>query len=550
MSQEILIHQEAGQLLVAILEDGRLVQIFAGSGEAPLRGSIYKGKVANLVSSLEAAFVDLGLGKNAFLFIKDVAAWRPGKRIEQLLKRGQEILVQVKREPAQEKGARVTMRLSLPGRSVVYLPGRNQIGVSQRIRPNAERERLRALAAEIKPPGAGLIVRTAASGCTREDLLQDLEGLRRLYDRIQGQAGQVQAPSLIYRESDLLERVIRDYLDGTTIIQVNTRGLWQRTVSAVERLAPALVDCVELSPGDLFSRRDVWRQWRQAVQRKVWLECGGYLVIDQTEALTAIDVNTGRNTGGHDLAETALETNLEAAREIARQIRLREIGGLVVVDFVGTVNHGERQKVLQVLGAELAKDRARTRLWGMTPSGLVEITRQQVAGFPGPVYQRICPCCDGRGQVASPLALALMVRYELSARAGKTGEPAFLVRVHPQVVPVLLGNDGHILEDLEVKVGKQVVLHGVAGFDLERIEILPLANTREPLPISPQDVIPVSIKARDRRHPEDGVAEVGKLKLVVNGAGNLEGKMIPVRIVELGRRRGRAEMLAEVYGPF
>lgn len=545
MAQEILIHQEAGQLLVAVLEDGVLVQIFAGSGETPLRGSIYKGKVANLVSSLEAAFVDIGLDKNAFLFIKDVANWRPGKKIERLLKRGQEILVQIKREPARDKGARVTMRLSLPGRSVVYLPGRHQVGVSQRIRPNAEREHLRALAAEIKPRGAGLIVRTAASGCMREDLLQDLEGLQRLYDRIQGQAGQAKAPSLIYRESDLLERVIRDYLNGRSSIQVNTRGLWQRTVTVVERLAPALADRVELSPGDLFGRRDVWRQWRQAAQRKVWLECGGYLVIDQTEALTAIDVNTGRNTGGRDLAETAMETNLEATREIARQIRLREIGGLVLVDFVGSVNPGERQKVLQVLGAELAKDKARTRVWGMTPSGLVELTRQQMASFPGPVYRQMCPYCNGRGQVASLLALGLMVRDELSARAAETPEPAFLVRVHPQVVPALLGHDGHLLEDLEVKVAKQVVLHGVASFDLERIEILPLANTREPLPLSPQDVIPVNIKGRDRHHPENGVAEVGKLKLLVTGAGDMEGRMLPVRILELGRGRGRAEMLAE-----
>lgn len=544
MSQEILVHQEAGQLLIAILEDERLVQIFAGSGEAPLRGSIYKGKVTNLVSSLEAAFVDLGLGKNAFLFIKDVAGWRPGKRIGQLLKRGQEVLVQVKREPAGEKGARVTMRLSLPGRSLVLLPGRNQIGVSQRIRPNRERERLRALAAEIKPSGAGLIVRTAASGCTREDMVQDLAGLQQLYERVQEQAGQAAVPALIYRESDLLERVIRDYLDGTTTIQVNTMGLRQRTASIVERLAPVLAEGVELSPGDLFGRRDVWRQWHQAVQRKVWLECGGYLVIDQTEALTAIDVNTGRNTGGRGLAETALETNIEAAREIPRQLRLREIGGLVVVDFVGTVNPAERQKVLQVLGAELVRDRARTRLWGMTPSGLVEITRQQIAGFPRPVYQQICPSCDGRGRVTSPLALALTVRSELAAQAGQAEEPAFLVRVHPRMVPALLGHDGRALADLEVKIGKQVVLHGVAGFELERVEILPLTNTREPLPILPQDVIPVSIKARDKRHPEDGVAVVGKAKLAVVGAGEMEGKVIPVRIAELGRGRGRAEMLA------
>jgi len=415
MKKEIVADVGNDEVRVGILEDGKLVEYFVErSAKGPLAGNIYKGKVANVLPGMQAAFVDIGLEKNAFLYAGDVNPeslgsfdehhdeWEEKLPIQEMLKPGQEILVQVVKEPIGTKGARVSTNITLAGRYLVLMPRIDYVGISRRIENEEERARLKALAEELRPSGMGVIVRTAAENIGEDDLKAEMDYLKTLWEDIKRKGLYSPAPRLVYRDMDLVERIVRDvFTPEVTRFYINKKEAYERVVAIVSAMAPGLEDKVTLhhSGADIFQYFDIPAEIEKALQRKVWLKSGGYIVIDRTEALTAIDVNTGKFTGNKDLEDTVLKTNLEAAREIARQIRLRDIGGIIIIDFIDMNSQEHKKMVLDALEAELKKDRTRTHILGITSLGLVEMTRKKVRQSLDEVLERVCPYCGGKGKI-------------------------------------------------------------------------------------------------------------------------------------------------------
>lgn len=404
MKREIIMDVSAARTRVALLEEGVLVELYIeeNPGER-LVGNIYRGRVKNVLPGMQAAFVDIGLAKNAFLYVEDLLP--PGTtflpRISDLVKPGQEIVVQVVKEPMGAKGAKVTTRITLPGRYLVLMPTVNYVGISRRITEEAERERLRELATRYRPSGMGLIVRTAARDAGEEEFAREANLLAGLWEKICRRAREQPVPSLIHRDLELVQRILRDvFTEEVHYLVVNSRAAYEGIMDWLELTAPGLKYRVFLKEGeDLFGLYGVEPEIRRALARKVWLGCGGYLVFDQTEALTVIDVNTGKYVGGATLEETVLKTNLEAAKEIARQLRLRNIGGIIIIDFIDMPREDHRQRVLEALEEELKKDRTRTQVLGITQLGLVEVTRKKTRPSLAEMLLRPCPCCEGQGWV-------------------------------------------------------------------------------------------------------------------------------------------------------
>lgn len=383
---------------MAVMENGRLAEIYLErtSGRR-LVGNIYKGRVANVLPGMQAAFVDLGVGRNGFLYLKEP---RKGSRVSSSLQEGQAVLVQVVKEALGSKGPRVTERLTLPGRHLVLVPGAEYVAVSKRIEDHRRREKLKQLVQALRPPGLGFIVRTAAENSGEEDLAAEVEGLSRLWGQIQARAREAKAPALLHRDLEIVARVLRDfYSEEVARIRFNSADTMQRALQAAEVFGLRLEGKVVLAAGqNLLKAYNVPKQVHEALRRKVWLKCGGYLVFDETEALTVVDVNTGRYVGSRDLEDTILRTNLDAAVEIARQIRLRNLGGIIIIDFIDMERADHRERVLAVLAEELKKDRIKTHLLGLTSLGLVEITRKKTYPSLASLLQRPCPSCEGTGR--------------------------------------------------------------------------------------------------------------------------------------------------------
>lgn len=399
MEKEILVQSHPEATVVALVEDGRLAEIhLERTAGRRLVGNIYKGRVANILPGMQAAFVDLGIGRNGFLYLKEPrgsAGRGPG------LEEGQSLLVQVVKEPLGGKGPRVTRRPTLPGRHLVLVPGADNVAVSRRIQDRERREELRRLVQTLRPPGLGFIVRTAAENSSEADLAAEVRGLSRLWQQIETRARQVKAPALLHRDLELVARVLRDFYSGeVTRVRFNSADTMQRAAEAADILGIGLHNKLVLAAGqDLLQSFDIPHQIREALRRKVWLRCGGYVVFDETEALTVVDVNTGRYVGGRDLQETILRTNLDAAAEIARQIRLRNLAGIIIIDFIDMERPEHREKVLAALAQELKKDRIKTHLLGLTSLGLVEITRKKTYPSLSNLVFKTCPHCEGAGRV-------------------------------------------------------------------------------------------------------------------------------------------------------
>lgn len=432
MLKEIIVSSAGNRMRVAVLEDHVPVEVYFEPPGAELVGSIYKGRVENVLPGIEAAFVDIGLERNAFLYVKDarvLAGKRSGRlQIQQILKPGQEIIVQVIKSHFGAKGARVTAHVTLPGRYLVLATSVQHVGVSRRIGSPAERERLRQIAAALRPTGMGLIVRTAAEGVGEEELRHDLEMLVKRWEDICVKAREP-APRLLYRDIDLLPRILRDFFTGdVNRLVVDSEALRQEVLSIIADLGPELKDRVFLETGpDLMAAYGVEQEVERALKRRVWLKSGGYLVFDRTEAFTVIDVNTGKYVGSASLEETVVKTNLEAAREIARQLRLRNIGGIVIIDFIDMVEERHRQQVLSVLEEALRRDRVRSHLLGITKLGLVELTRKKSRPSLAEMLLQPCPHCGGTGYVRREVGGGLSIEEDLLEDAnnslqGQTGE--------------------------------------------------------------------------------------------------------------------------------
>ncbi|MFM8944751.1 MAG: Rne/Rng family ribonuclease [Actinomycetota bacterium] len=397
-------HGERDQ--IAVLEGSELVQHFVTrSGAKSMVGNVYLGRVQNVLPGMEAAFVDVGRGRNAVLYAGEVN-WSaedlegPSQRIEQVLKPGQSVLVQVTKDPMGGKGARLTAQVSLPGRFLVLAPQSNVTGISRRL-PEGERKRLKGILKDLKPDGHGLIVRTAAEGAEEEDLRHDVERLVATWEDIEKRSRKAKAPATLYEEPELTVRVVRDLFtdEEYRVLATDSRRIHELVTGYLRDIAPDLVEKVVLHEGKLsaFEEYHVVEQIHKALDRKVWLPSGGYLIIERTEALTVIDVNTGKSVGSTNLEETVVNTNLEAAREVARQLRLRDIGGMIVIDFIDMLLEQNKRKVVETVAEALAQDKTRSQVFDISPLGLLEVTRKRVSGGLLEAFSETCPTCEGRG---------------------------------------------------------------------------------------------------------------------------------------------------------
>jgi len=405
--KQMLVRRSPHQTQIVVLEGPVLVEHYvARSDRQSLVGNVYLGKVRNVLPGMEAAFVDFGAGKNGVLYAGDInyddfdLDGKP-PRIETALQPGDSVLVQVVKDAMGHKGARLTNQISLAGRYLVLAPNDEVRGISRRL-PDDERRRLREAVAEYRPEGMGVIVRTAAQGASKEDIRADIDRLMAIWEKIQTEKDRVQAPALIYEEPPLVLRVIREHFtkDFRRLL-VDDEETYQAILAYLEETEPDLVDKVHRYEDELplFDRFHVNDQLKKALDRKVWLPSGGHLVIDRTEALTVIDVNTGRFVGHTNLEETVLQNNLEAAEEIARQLRLRDIGGIIVIDFIDMEVTKNREAVLLRLREHLAKDKMRTQVFDVSHLGLVEMTRKNVSAGLLESFSEVCPRCNGRGVV-------------------------------------------------------------------------------------------------------------------------------------------------------
>jgi ribonuclease E len=405
------VHSLPQAIQIAVLEGRSLIEHYVSrpaDDATQIHGNIYLGRVQNVLPGMEAAFVDIGTPKNAVLYRGDVqydaedVEERGGSRIEHLLRPGQSVLCQVTKNPIGTKGARLTQEVSMAGRFVVFIPNSSTYGISKRLADD-ERKRLRKILDEIRPAGHGLIVRTAAEGATAEELRRDVERLQRQWQQLDEAAGRSRAPALLYREPPLAVRVIREEFNRDYRgVVIDDPALFHEVKDYVDALIPELADRVELyeeTDLPLFERMHVHEQLHKALDRKVWLPSGGSLIIERTEALTVIDVNTGKNVGSSSLEDTVFENNLEAAEEIARQLRLRDIGGIIVIDFIDMEVRKNREEVLRCFKDALARDKTRTQVFDMSELGLVEMTRKRVSEGLVESFSTTCPTCNGRGFV-------------------------------------------------------------------------------------------------------------------------------------------------------
>jgi ribonuclease E len=403
--KRMLMTEHGGRLQIAVTEGQELMEHYvARSGATSMAGNIYLGRVQNVLPGMEAAFVDVGRGRNGVLYAGEVSYDEDvdsgGRRIEAVLKAGQAVMVQVTKDPLRGKGARLTAQISVPGRYLVYVPDGGASGISRRL-PDAERERLRKVLKNIRPSEAGVIVRTAAEGVSEEELAADLDRLKKAWESIRRRARRARPPKALYEEPDLSERVVRDVFSPAEFkeIVIDSREVYDRVTSYLKDVAPDLLDRVQFHEGPLplFETYHVSEQIQKALERKIWLPSGGYLIIDRVEAMTVIDVNTGKHVGKQNLEQTVVETNLEAAREIARQLRLRDIGGIIVIDFIDMLLASNRAQVVQALQEELAHDKTRSQVFDITHLGLLEMTRKKVSAGLLEAFSETCPTCEGRG---------------------------------------------------------------------------------------------------------------------------------------------------------
>jgi len=390
---------------IAVLEDRTLVEHYiTRSGARSMVGNIYLGRVQNVLPGMEAAFIDVGRGRNAVLYAGEVSYDEEiegeAPRIEHVLKAGQNVMVQVTKDPMGGKGARLTQEISLPGRYLVFVPNSQVFGISRRL-PDTERQRLKDILRQIKPPEHGLIVRTAAEGAGEEDLRKDLDRLTAEWAEIEKARKRGKAPKGLYEEPELTVRVVRDMFNEGEFkeIVIDSRPLFDRVTSYLQSVAPELVSKVRMHPGPLpvMEAHHALEQIHKALDRKVWLPSGGYIVVDKTEAMTVIDVNTGKHVGKANLEETVTKTNIEAAEEVARQLRLRDIGGIIIIDFIDMLFERNKQKVIDALKNQLAQDKTRSQVFDIGPLGLLEVTRKRVSAGLLESFSETCPTCEGRG---------------------------------------------------------------------------------------------------------------------------------------------------------
>ncbi len=486
MKREILISATPQESWVALLEEGRLVELMLDRPDQDrIVGDIFLGRVEAVLPGIQAAFVDIGMEKAGFLHVSDLVSdeeesdengeggrrnggrhRRGGKHppIQDQLQKGQTLMVQVTKEPIGTKGPRLTAQVSLPGRFLVYTPFADHVGVSRKIDQREERARLKELARETMAPGAGgVIIRTVGEELTRDKFKGEFSRLHSAWTKMKRKADASRAPALIHREARLISGVIRDlFSDKFDALIVDNREVYDEIAAYVKGVDPDLLDRVRLDEGGvpLFDRHDIEEEVAEAFERRVDLASGGYIIVEPTEALVSIDVNTGRFTGRgrKDPEETILRTNLDAAKEIARQLRLRDIGGIIVVDFIDMDSQENRDRVLQELRTQLGRDRARTKAFAVSDLGLVEMTRQRVRPSLFQTLTRPCDHCGGGGRVFTPPTVIRRVERSLTRAAASGNERRIMVRVHPEVALHVLEEEPEFLPRVRRRIPLELEL--------------------------------------------------------------------------------------------
>ena len=491
MKKEIIVNADDLESRVAILEDGELAELTV-EREPRMVGSIYKARVMSVLPGMDAAFADIGLEKNVFLCADDVGfvsrdgvTVSPAPRsltISQRLKEKQEVVVQIVRAPVGGKGARATTRLALPGRYLVMLVSdARQVGVSRKIEDRTERARLRKIGEKIRPEATGIIIRTEAEGHGRRELEGDLKVLCDLRERLMKKAAQAKAPAILHQDLTLTYQVIRDaFTEDVNGLVIDSKSVYDNAVDLVKLIAPELRRRVKRYRGKLpiFHKHGIEGEIDRLLRRRVWLAAGGYISIDQAEAFTAIDVNTGRYTGSTGLADTILRTNLEAAHEIARQLRLRDLGGIIVIDFIDMDRSRHRQRVMKTFEEALKRDRQKTKILHLSPLGLIEMTRKRRGESLMGVLTETCPHCAGLGRMRRPVTVALKIQREVRRLAAEEKIESVVVRATPRVVAALIGEDGERSAALDRRVGGPVYIRANHDLGVEEHEITPMALTR------------------------------------------------------------------------
>ena len=482
MDAEILMNITPTETRVAVVENGVLQEIYIErSNHLGLVGNIYKGKVVRVLPGMQAAFVEVGLERTAFIHVAEVQGGDAQASISQLLHEGQSIIVQITKDPIGTKGARLTTELAIPSRYLVYMPGTQHLGISQRIEDEEERVRLKQLVQHcldeqgFSTEQGGFIVRTAAEGVGEEEIRADINYLQRLWRKLEERILENKTPSLVYSELPLSLRMLRDYA-RTEVgkIFIDSRETYQRVEQFVQQYIPELAQSIEYYPGPrpIFELYSVEDEIQRGLERKVMLKSGGYLVIDQTEAMTTIDVNTGGFVGRRTLEETIFKTNLEAASAIGRQLRLRNLGGIIILDFIDMVDPEHQRQVLRMLEKTLEKDRTKTKISGVSGLGLVEMTRKRTRESLEQMLLEPCPHCEGRGTVKTVETICYEIFREILREERAYGAEGYLVLANQAIIDRLLDEDSNGLADLEAFIGKAIKLQVEAHYLQEHYDIV------------------------------------------------------------------------------
>jgi ribonuclease G len=567
MKKTILVSADHGETRVAVLESktkgGKrdVAELYIERrGRRSIVGNIYKGKVDNVLPGMEAAFVDIGLERNGFLHVDEIVMPNgeqaprrgrgKGRRIDELIKPGQEIVVQAVKDPLKTKGARLSMNVSIAGRYLVYASQGSGVGVSRRL-SDSERDRLRKMVDRTYKGPGGLIVRTAAHGAKKADFVREIGYLHKLNEVLEKRTEQAVAPDLVFQEADLPVRVLRDvFLSDFEKAIIDSEKQFQRVTSFFQRTAPELVEGVELyeSSKPLFEKFGIEKEIESTLGRRIDLPSGGYLIIDYAEALTVIDVNsgsfTGRGKGG--LEETITRVNTEAAEEAVRQLRLRDIGGIIVIDFIDMARARNRDKVLQTLRKALDTDKSKSYVVEVSPLGLVEMTRQNVTDGVREILTAPCPTCDGGGVVLSAETVGLDAMRRLpDVVAGAKDAEALLIRVHPKVAAELIDPDSG-LAALEAQTGKQFHFEGGDALPIGTFEVVETGTRAEieerALPFKVGEEVLVKIDEPHMYNPHDAVARVDSYIVSVTGGGPFVGERKLVRIERVERAAAVASL--------
>ncbi|HYZ16473.1 MAG TPA: Rne/Rng family ribonuclease, partial [Candidatus Acidoferrum sp.] len=560
MSTDILVSSDPWENRVAILEDGRLAEIYVEREERVI-GSIYKGKVVNVLPGMGASFADIGLGRNAFLYVDDinkqplnigdleVTSGRSGYTITEKVSRGDDVLVQIVKEPRGLKGARVSTNISLPGRYLILMPTGKFSGVSRKIESAEERNRLKAIMKAIRPEGMATVVRTAAAGVSNAELIADLGVLIRMWHGILEQYKALDAPALLHKDMNLVYKTARDF------ITPEVQNVWLDDPSEVEDvrdfmrlLGPQYVDRIKYYEGGkrLFSDFKIDEEIARLMKPTVKLPSGGSIVIESTEALTVIDVNSGKFTGGKNLDDTIVRTNVEAATEIARQVRLRDIGGIIVCDFIDMASEGDRNRVIAALQEGLRKDRTRSTIQSFSPLGLLEFTRKRIGKDLGQQLRGKCPTCEGLGTVMSPESVTIGTFRQIAAqRNGAAGQ-----HVHIAAAPSVAAQAEYWYEDereeLSAKIGAPIDVYVDPAVHPERPRVV-FGDGGVPAfpPIRVGDEFEVEVLSTRLPNATSGAAVVAGRLIEIENAANAAGKTIKIRILDVDG----SDILAEPRTP-